>query len=363
MIKKIKFGINDLTSVIAFAVLLFSLLFPFDTLFLISVAGVFLGLGISSAVHSAEVIAQRLGPSLGTLILALAVTIIEVALIVSLMGNQSEGYDKIARDTVFAAIMIVTNGIIGVCILIGGIKHKELTFQTMGTSALLAVLAVLSVLTLVLPNFTTSAIGPTYSVGQLIFVSVTSIALYGALVFAQTKTHKNFFEAIPENQIESLEESSEMPTRTRAWFSFFMLLLSLVAVVGLAKILSPSIESAIAYIGAPKSVVGIVIALLVLAPETVAAVKAARINQLQTSLNLALGSGAASIALTIPVVSVYSIFTDSKLTLGLDGKSLILLLTTFLAGCLTVGVGRSTALHGIVHLVILAGYIALSFMP
>ncbi len=363
MTKKIKFGINDFTSAIAFAVLLLSLLIPFDTIFLISVAGIFLGLGISSAVHSAEVIAQRLGPSLGTLILALAVTIIEVALIVSLMGNQSEGYDKIARDTVFAAIMIVTNGIIGVCILIGGIKHKELTFQTMGTSALLAVLAVLSVLTLVLPNFTTSASGPTYTVGQLIFVSVTSIALYGALVFAQTKTHKSYFEAIPESQIESLEEASEMPTRMRAWFSFFTLLLSLVAVVGLAKILSPSIESAIAYIGAPKAVVGIVIALLVLAPETVAAVNAARINQLQTSLNLALGSGAASIALTIPVVSLYSIYTDSKLTLGLDSKSLILMLTTFLSGGLTVGVGRSTALHGIVHLVILAAYIALSFMP
>lgn len=258
MIKKIDFGINDFTALIAFAVLLLSLVIPFDNILLISVAGLFLGLGISSAVHSAEVIAQRLGPSLGTLVLALAVTIIEVALIVSLMGNQSEGADKIARDTVFAAIMIVTNGIIGVCILIGGIKHKELTFQTMGTSALLAVLAVLSVLTLVLPNFTTSATGPTYTVGQLIFVSITSLVLYGALVFAQTKTHKSFFEALPEAELETLELKAEIPKRTRAWFSFFTLLLSLIAVVGLAKILSPSIESAIAYIGAPKAVVGIV---------------------------------------------------------------------------------------------------------
>lgn len=363
LIKKINFGINDLTSLLAFALLLLSLAIPFDNIFLISVACVFLGLGISSAIHSAAILAQRLGPSLGTLILALAVTIIEVALIVSLMNNQAVGSDKIARDTVFAAIMIVTNGIIGICILIGGIRHKELTFQTMGTSALLAVLAVLSVLTLVLPNFTTSASGPTYSVGQLIFVSISSLLLYGALVFAQTITHKNYFEALPNSQFKKLETKAEIPSRARAIFSFLTLILSLITVVGLAKILSPSIEAAIDFMGAPKSVVGIVVALLVLAPETFSAVSAARINQLQTSLNLALGSGAASIALTIPVVSIYSIYTNSQLTLGLDSKSLILLLTTFLAGGFTVGVGRSTALHGIVHLVILAGYIALSFMP
>lgn len=362
-IGKLEIGMNDLTSVLAFATLLLSVAIPFDNFWLLSIAGVFLGLGISSAVHSAEVIAERVGPSLGTLILALAVTIIEVALIVSLMGSSEGGADKIARDTVFAAIMIVTNGIMGICILIGGICHKELTFQKMGTSALLAGLAVLSVLTLVLPNFTTSVTGPTYSAGQLVFASIASILLYGALVFAQTKTHKVYFEAIPEDQIEALEKNSDIPTKTRTIFSFVMMLLSLVAVVGLAKILSPSIESAIVYIGAPKAVVGIIVALLVLAPETFAALNAARVNQLQTSLNLALGSGAASIALTIPVVSFYSLVTDQNLTLGLDSKSLIFLVTTFIAGGLTVGGGRSTALHGTVHLVILAAYIALSFMP
>ncbi len=359
-IQKIQIGVSELTSISAFAILLLSLLMPFDHILLISVAGIFLGLGISSAVHSAEVIAQRLGPSLGTLILALAVTIIEVALIVSLMSQQADGADKIARDTVFAAIMIVTNGIIGVCILIGGIKHKELSFQTMGTSALLGVLAVLSVLTLVLPNFTVSASGPSYSTGQLIFVSMASIFLYCSLVFAQTKTHKSFFEAV--NELPP-DENIYRPSLARTWISFISLIFSLIAVVGLAKLLSPSIESAIAFLGAPKSVVGIVIALLVLAPETFAAIKSARINQLQTSLNLALGSGAASIALTIPAVSLYSIYTNNQLTLGLDGKSLILLITTFLVGGFTFGAGRSTTLHGIVHLVILAGYVALTFMP
>ncbi|MFN3453830.1 MAG: calcium:proton antiporter, partial [Pseudobdellovibrio sp.] len=341
-------GMNDLLSVLAFGALLISLIFPSSNVFYTAMIALFLGVGISTAVHSAEVIAQRVGPALGTLILALAVTIIEVALIVSLMNNKAEGASMIARDTVFAAIMIVTNGIIGVCIFVGGLRHKELTFQKMGTSALLAVLVVLSVLTLVLPNFTTSAQGPYYTPGQLIFASVASILLYGSLVFAQTKSHKNYFEAITEAEREILEENLEMPTKTRSMLSFVTLILSLVAVVGLAKILSPSIEAAITAIGAPKAVVGIVVALLVLAPETLAAVNAARINQLQTSLNLALGSGAASIALTIPVVSIYSLVTEQNLTLGLDPKNLIFLILTFLAGSMTVGVGRSTALHGIV---------------
>ncbi len=362
-IKGLPIGLNDAAAALALGILLLALMIPFDNFLLLSLAVIFLGLAISSAVHSAEVVARRVGPSLGTLILALAVTIIEVALILSLMSNQGLGAEKIARDTVFAAIMIVTNGIIGVCILLGGLRHKELTFQSIGTSSLLAVLAVLAVITLVLPNFTITSDGPAYSSGQLIFVSIASMLLYGALVFAQTKTHKSYFEPLSDDQIKHLEQAYEVPSKLQAIFSFLILIISLIAVVGLAKILSPSIEAFISTIGAPKAVVGIVIALLVLAPETFAAVRAARINQLQTSLNLALGSGAASIALTIPVVSLYSIFSDSTLTLGLDGKSIVLLLTTFIAGGLTFGAGRSTALHGIVHLVILAAYIALTFMP
>lgn len=355
---------NDFTSALSFVVFLICVFLSSQNLFFIALACLFLALGISSAVHSAEVIAQRVGPSLGTIILALAVTVIEVALIVSLMNNGGADADKIARDTVFAAVMIVSNGIIGFCILIGGLRHKELTFKTTGTGALLSVLAVLSVLTFVLPSYTTSASGASYTEGQLIFVSICSVILYVALIFAQTKTHKDYFVAQSSAvKNESTETLEGVPSILRMWMSFVTLILSLVAVVGLAKILSPSIEAGINYIGAPKALVGIVIALLVLAPETFAALKAARTNQLQTSLNLALGSGAASIALTIPVVSLYSIFTGSGLTLGLDAKGNVLLLTTFIVGGLTVGIGKSTALHGIVHLVILACYIALALMP
>ena len=358
-----KFSLNDILSLCAFLVLVSSFIIPFTSFVALTVAILFLAVGISSAVHSAEVVADRVGPSVGTLILALSVTVIEVALIVSLMGNESPDSSSIARDTVFAAIMIVTNGILGVCILLGGIRHKELGYQSVGTNSLLGVLIVLATLTLVLPNFTTSSKGPTYDSGQLIFVSIASLFLYCALVWAQTKSHKNFFESHSENQIDQLEKENKVPTRARALLSFFSLILSLIAVVGLAKLLSPSIESTISFLGAPKVVVGIVVALLVLAPETFAAINAAKINQLQTSLNLALGSGAASIALTIPVVSIYSLVADKSLNLGLDGKSMVFLILTFVAGAFTFSSGRTTALNGIMHLTILASYIAMSFMP
>lgn len=364
--------LNDFLAVVAFTVFIGAVIYRSSSVFVTGLSAVFLGVGISTAVHSAEVIAHRLGSAMGTLILALSVTIIEVALIVALMGNPSPEASTVARDTVFSAIMIVTNGILGVCILLGGMRHKELGFHSMGTSSLLAVLATLSALIFVLPNFTTSTVGPTYSEIQLVFVSAASLVLYGALVWAQTKSHKNFFEPVVANQeansVASKEQVNgnskvEEPSKARALLSFAMLLLSLITVVGMAKLLSPSIEAGVAAIGAPRIVVGIVIALLVLAPETLAAVKAAKVNQLQTSLNLALGSGAASIALTIPVVSLYSILTDKSLSLGLDPKSTAFLVITFLAGSLTLGSGRATALHGVVHLTIMSAYIALSFMP
>lgn len=358
-----QFNIHDAMALVAFGVFILALFLPVPNWWVAAVFGLFLAVGISAAVHGAEVLAAKVGPSLGTLILALAVTVIEVALIVSLMANKSPESATVARDTVFAAIMIVTNGIIGVCILLGGLRHKELGFQPMGTSALLSILVALSAFSFVLPNYTISSAGPTYTSNQLVFVSVVSLILYGALVWAQTKSHKSYFVALQETELTKEEAALYVPSNLRAVLSFGIMVLALVTVVGLAKILSPSIESAVAAAGAPRSVVGILIALLVLAPETLAAVNAARVNQLQTSLNLALGSGAASVALTIPVVSVYSIMTDSPLSLGLDPKSLAFLVLTFVAGSLTFGVGRSTALHGIVHLMILVAYIALSLMP
>jgi Ca2+:H+ antiporter len=333
---------------------------PLWTLFAIAV----LGAAVATAVHHAEVIAIRVGATLGAVVLALAVTVIEVGLIVSMMTNDTPDSATVARDTVFAAVIIVTNGILGVCLLLGGLRYKALEFHAGGTSALLAVLGVLSGLTLVLPNYTTSTAGPTYSPSQLVFASVASLVLYGCLLFAQTKTHKDYFQAVanPDDDANPSVHPA-IPSRRKAWVSFGSLMLSLVAVIGFAKTLSPAIEAGVVAVGAPRATVGIVIALLVLAPETLAAVSAARHNLLQTSLNLALGSGAASIALTIPVVGVFALVTHRPLVLGLEPKNVAFIVLTFVTGGLTLGRGSTTALQGLIHLVLLGAFLALSFVP
>lgn len=327
------------------------------------VALIFLGVSVMMSVHHAEVIARRVGPSLGALILALSVTVIEVGLIVSLMTNDTADSLVVARDTVFSAVIIVTNGIMGVCLLLGGLKHRELQFHAGGTKSLLSVLVVLSVLTLVLPNFTTSTGMGTYSTAQLIFVSIACLFLYFSLVFAQTVTHKDYYQPTALTEYEAAEFERMTPSKQKTWISFAGLVITLTVVIGLAKALSPSIEAGVNAIGAPRSIVGIVIALLVLAPETWAAISAARSNHLQTSLNLALGSGAASIALTVPVVSIFSILTERQLILGLDSKGMVFLLMTFITGGLTLGGGRGTALMGVVHLGIMFAFLALNLIP
>ncbi len=363
--KKITYIINwtDLQAVLGLLTLIYAISNENLSIFWIALSAVFLAFNISSAVHNAEVIAKRIGPSLGTLVLALSVTIIEVALIINMMNSNPSTAPSIARDTVFAAIMIVTNGIAGISILFGGLRHKELGFQSIGTGALMAVLITLSVITMVLPNYTTSTAGPTYSAAQLIFVSIFSILIYAALVWAQTRTHKDYFESITKDQFKKLEVADYVPTQAKAIISFFGLLVSLIVVVGLAKVLSPSISDAITAIGAPPSSVGIIVALLVLAPETFAALNSAKANQIQTSFNLALGSGAASIALTIPVVTIYSLIANQSLNLGLDPKSITFLALTFIAGSFTFASGKTTILHGFVHIIILFSYLVFSFIP
>lgn len=322
-----------------------------------------LAFAISSSVHSAEVIAKRVGPSLGAIILALSVTIIEVGLIVSMMATQGDEGATLARDTVFSTLMIVTNGILGFCLVLGGKKHKELGFEPQGTSSLLSMLCVLSALTLIIPNFTTSMQGPVYSENQLIFVSLICLVAYAVLLWAQSVTHKNYFQVVSQEEFQILESDLYVPNKKETISAMVSLILNLVTVIGLAKILSPSIAGLLAYVGAPKATLGIILALLVLAPETLAAINAAKKNQLQTSLNLALGSGAASIALTIPVVSAYTIFYDKKLILGLDHKSTAFLVFTFICSGLTFSQGKSTSLHGFIHLLIMISFVALSFMP
>jgi Ca2+:H+ antiporter len=314
---------------------------------------------VFAAVYHAEVIAHRVGEPFGTLILALAVTIIEVALIVSMMITGGTDTAGLARDTVFAAVMIVCNGIIGLCILGGGVRHREQGFQFQGAQAALSVLIALTTLTLIFPNFTSTAAGPTFSSSQLVFAAIVSLILYGSFLFVQTVRHRDYF--LPAGGGE--EAHALPPTNRIALVSAGLLLISLVAVVALAKALTPTLERGIAVVGAPRSVVGIVIAGLVLLPEGLAAYRAATANRLQTSMNLALGSVLATIGLTIPAVAGVSMFLRRPLTLGLDAKEELLLAVTLLVCLLTIGTGRTTVLQGIVHLVLFAVFLFFAVVP
>jgi Ca2+:H+ antiporter len=330
------------------------------TAWVMSAAGIVLIATVFSAVYHAEVVAHRVGEPLGTLVLAVAVTVIEVALIVSVMIAHPVEKTGLARDTVFAAVMLVCNGIVGLCLLVGGARHHEQGFQLQGASAAMAVLTALTTLSLIVPNYTLTTPGPVFSQSQLIFAGAVSLVLYASFVFIQTVRHRDYFLP-PENGDE--DKHAPPPPTATALISAALLIIALVAVVGLSKVLTPAVEHVVAELGVPKAVVGIVIAALVLLPEGTAAVHAAHANRLQTSLNLALGSALASIALTIPAVAVVSIALGQPLTLGLDAKSQILLALTLVVGIITLGTGRTTVLQGMVHLVILAAFLFLNVIP
>jgi len=316
---------------------------------------------IFAAVHHAEVIAHRIGEPYGTLVLAAAVTVIEVALIVSLMLSGGPSASALARDTVFATVMIIINGIVGLCLLTGGSIFGEQRFGQYGVNASLATLASIVVLTLVLPNYTTTVVGPVYSPSQLGFVATVSLLLYGTFVFIQTIRHRNYF--LPPTAAEGGEVHVPSPSNKTAYISAALLLVCLGAVVLIAKATSPFVEAAVAKIGAPHALVGIIIAVTVLMPEGLAAFRAARSNRLQTSLNLALGSALATIGLTIPAVAIVSLATGWTLTLGIDVKSTVLLMLSLMVATLSLGTGRTTVLQGAVHLVIFAVYIFTTVVP
>jgi Ca2+:H+ antiporter len=327
--------------------------------------GALLGAAVLAAVHHAEVVAHRVGEPFGSIVLAVAVTIIEVALIVTLMASGGEKSASLARDTVFAAVMITTNGILGLSIILGARRTGFSRFNAEGTGGALATVATLAGLSLVLPTFTLGEPGPRFTSAQLAFAAVSSLALYGLFISTQTRTHRDFFLPVTSSGkvMDPEDEHAEPPTNRAALTSLGLLLVSLVAVVGLAKVESPAIEAAVDAVGFPPSFVGVVIALLVLLPETLAASRAARRERVQTSLNLALGSAMASIGLTIPAIAVASIWLEGPLELGLGATQLTLLALTVVVGVLTVVPGRATRLQGGVHLALLAAYLFLAVNP
>lgn len=316
---------------------------------------------VVASVHHAEVIAQRLGEPFGTLALALAITVIEVALILAVMLDGGPDAAALPRDTIFATVMIICNGVVGMCVLLGGLRHGEQSFRIEGTGSGIAALAALSTLVLVTPVLTVSAPGASYTDAQLVFVALSSLALWLVYVFIQTVRHRDYFLPAVAASDESVH--AEPPSARAAWSSFGLLLVALVGVVGLAKALSPTIERLMAALDAPRSAVGILIAMIVLMPETWAAIRAAKVNRLQTSMNLAVGSALASIGLTIPVVVAASVALGLPLTLGLEPKDIALLALTFVVGSITLGSGRTNLMQGAVHLVIFAAFLFLTLVP
>lgn len=313
---------------------------------------------VFAAVHHAEVIAHKIGEPYGTLLLTLSVMVIEVSLIATIMLGD-KAVPTLARDTVFAVIMIVCNGLVGICMLSGGLRFREQEFQVTGVKVYLSVLIVLATITLILPNYTQTAPGPVYSASQLAFVSVVTLVLYGVFLYTQTVLHRDYF--IVESDEEAAGHASA--PMGELVLSVALLLGSLLAVVLLAKKFSLVVDAGAAAIGAPPAFAGVVVALLILLPESVAALSAARKNDLQKSVNLALGSSLATIGLTVPVVATAAYLLNQPLVLGLEARDMVLLVMTLLVSVLTFATGRTNVLFGLIHMLIFAVFIFLVLVP
>lgn len=317
-----------------------------------------LGGSVFASVHYAEVIAHKVGEPFGTLVLAVAVTIIEVAMIASMLLTSGNQNLAVARDTIFSVVMIVCSGLVGVCITVGAWKHQVQGFNVKGSTGAFSAIIALTVLTMVLPVFTSP---PEYAFSpvQLIFVGVVSLALYAAFVFVQTVRHRDYFLS---EGVDEIPHDSK-PSVTQTLYALAILLVCLVAVVLLAKCLSPSVEKVVSLAGMPKPVVGLVIAAFVLLPECMAAIRAAQQNKLQNSLNLAYGSVIASIGLTIPVVAFISVAIGQTLVMGLNSKDIVLLALTILLNIITILTGRTNILQGVILLLTFASFLFFSVLP
>ena len=336
---------------------------PADHGAVLIVSALLLGAAVFASVRHAELLALRLGEPYGSILLAIAVTIIEIGLIISIMSSEVPGSQTVARDTVFSAVMIVMNGVIGLCMVLGARRHHEQEFQIKGTASALAVLGTLAVIALVLPNYARTEPGPYFATSQMIVIGLASLVLYATFVFVQTISHREYFLESYRDRDEEEPSTEPKPSDRVSMVSLALLLISLTAVVLLSKMLSKPIDDTVAALGLPRAFVGVVIALIVLLPEGIASVRAAILNRLQNSINLALGSAIASIGLTIPAVAIVSLTSEKPLALGINQANTVLLMLTLFMGTITLGTGRTTVLQGVVHLVIFMVFLLISAVP
>jgi len=309
--------------------------------------------GAFGVVRHAEHLAERLGEPYGTLILTMSVTIIEVAFIVTAIAT-STGSSPVARDAVFAVVMIMLNGTIGLCLLLGGLRHHEQTYNLPGARAFLSVVIPLAVFALILPNFTVVAPGPVLSTPQAIAIAVLTLALYGVFLTMQTVRHRSFFQDPIEADASALPEAPPEAAHASAHplaFHAICLALTLLPTVYLTEELGHIVEHAVKAVSAPAGVTGVIVAVLVLAPEAMGALQAALRNRLQRAVNIALGSVLATIGLTIPAVLVLGVMKGTPTILGLASDQMVLLAVTLVVSALTFGGDRTNMLQGAVHFV------------
>lgn len=310
-----------------------------------------------AVVRHAECLAVKLGEPYGTLILTLAAITIEVMMIAGMMlhGEQNP---TVARDTMFAVLMILLNGMIGLALLLGGLRHKEQQYNLQGANAYLSIIIPLAVLGLILPNFTVSTAGPTLSGRQEVFLIVLSLALYGVFLAVQTSRHRSYF--VHDNHDAGNHPHHHPPTRSTALHTVMLIAYLLVAVL-LAENLSAPVDICIEMFHLPAALGGMTIAILVVAPEAMGAIRSALANHLQRSVNILLGSVLSTIGLTIPAVLAINLYLGHNVELGLQNSDFVMLLLSLCVAMVTFASGRTTILQGSVHLLLFCAYVMLIF--
>ena len=317
-------------------------------------------------VERADHLAELLGEPLGTLILTLSVITIEVALIAAVMLT-ADAAPTLGRDTMFALLMIILNGVVGLALLLGGLRHHEQDYNLQGAAAYLALIVPLSVIALVLPDFTRSTPDPTLSKVQAFFFALFTVLLYGVFLAVQTVRHRSFFIE-PPRAAAAVDASKDTIERKAPSFAqvardTLFLILTLLPIVLLAKELAKLIDHGIAVLGAPVALGGVLIALIVFTPEGMSALRAALDNQLQRAVNLCLGAALSTIGLTVPAVLGIGLITGQPVILGLDLADVTLLALTLMLSTITFSGARTTVLEGAVHLVLFLVYLVLIFSP
>ena len=310
-------------------------------------------------VRHADVLAHRLGEPAGTLLLTLAITGLEVAMVAFVMSTGTEK-PALARDTMFAVVMLVLNGFLGLALLLGGLRHREQPYNLQSANAFLVMILPLTVLGLVLPNYTRATPGPTLSTFQMVFLSLMSIGIYAVFLFVQNWWHRGFFMMPEELADAAAAEPAHHSPRSTLYHAIMLGCYGLPLVL-LAKQMALPLDAVVVKLGAPPALGGFIMAVLVLTPESIAAIRASLANRLQRSVNILLGSVLASIGLTIPLVIAVSLATGRPLTLGLDAASTVMLVLTLIVSTLTFSLPRTNVLLGSVHLLLFGAYLMLMF--